>query len=497
MGVIQKQGIQNTIITYIGIIIGFINLLIVQPHFLSPDELGLTRVLFSFSTILSTLIPLGVTNIIIKYFPVFRNPQNGHQGFPGFILLFFFIGYTLISLLLFLFKDVFVSLYTKESQLFADYFNYVFPLSFFLGFNLVLTSYCFALFKTTIPSLINDILLRILSIVIIACYFIKTISLTQYVTLFVAIYGLQFIVLSIYILLHDRPSFKIDFSKLREYKLNEIVSFGLLLSIVSFSSIGIKYIDAVVMAKYLPLSLVAVYSIAAFIPTVIEAPLNSLDKIAGAKMAEAIVKNNHKEIQDIYYKSCKYLLVLGGGMFLGITINIKYLLSFLPPIYHQGTLAVFIISVGTLFNMLTGSNTSLIFNSGNDKQGGIMLILIMIGAIILNILLIPIYGLEGAAFATAISSFFYNLFKYIFIWYKFKLQPFDRQTIYILLLILCCWGVNWFIPDTPNNILNILFHSILICLLYLIVIYNMKVGEELYSQIPFINKIVGRKSSLK
>jgi hypothetical protein len=58
MGVIQKQGIANTIVSYTGIAIGFINILILQPLMLSPDEIGLTRILYSVSSLIATVFPL-------------------------------------------------------------------------------------------------------------------------------------------------------------------------------------------------------------------------------------------------------------------------------------------------------------------------------------------------------------------------------------------------------------------------------------------------------
>jgi hypothetical protein len=40
MGVIKRQGIKNTIAVYIGLAIGFLNLIVIQPYFLSKEELG-------------------------------------------------------------------------------------------------------------------------------------------------------------------------------------------------------------------------------------------------------------------------------------------------------------------------------------------------------------------------------------------------------------------------------------------------------------------------
>ena len=75
MGSIQKQAIQNTIISYLGVAIGFVNTLILQPKMLSPEELGLTRILYSTSVLIATLFPLGLNAFTIKFFPKFRNSE--------------------------------------------------------------------------------------------------------------------------------------------------------------------------------------------------------------------------------------------------------------------------------------------------------------------------------------------------------------------------------------------------------------------------------------
>ena len=61
MGIIQRQGIKNTISSYAGILLGFVSLIIIQPKFLKPEEIGLARVMFAFSTLIASFIPIGVT----------------------------------------------------------------------------------------------------------------------------------------------------------------------------------------------------------------------------------------------------------------------------------------------------------------------------------------------------------------------------------------------------------------------------------------------------
>jgi hypothetical protein len=55
MGVIQRQAIKNFFTTYLGIAIGFVSLIWIQPNFLSKEQLGLTRLIYSFSMLVAML----------------------------------------------------------------------------------------------------------------------------------------------------------------------------------------------------------------------------------------------------------------------------------------------------------------------------------------------------------------------------------------------------------------------------------------------------------
>ncbi len=488
MGIIQRQGIKNTIVTYAGILIGFLNLIVLQPLFLTPEEIGLTRVLFSFSSLISVFLPLGVGHIIVRYFPGFRNEEKRHHGFFGFVLLFPLAGMLAVALFLFLFRDFFIAQYEKESRMFADYFNYVIPLSFFLGLVTVLNIYAFALYKTTIPSILNDVVIRIFSMVVISVYFLKWITLSQFIFLFVAVYAVQMIALLVYIFMVDRPGFRIDFTRLKSQNLPGMFSYGFLLSFASVASLGLKYLDTIMIGHYLPLSYVGIYTIAAFIPTVIEAPLNSLEKIANTKTAAALASGNRDEIKEIYYKSSRYLLLAGGLLFAGINVNIDSLLAFLPESYSMGSGVVLIISIGTLFNMAAGSNTSIIFNSEHYKFGAFLLIFLVVIAFVLNMIFIPLWNLEGAAVATALSGLVYSLMKYFFIWKKHHLQPYDGKTLRIVLLTVLCFLLKYMIPLTGFPLADILIRSTLVLLLYLSGTYFMKIVPEFHQYLPRHNR---------
>jgi O-antigen/teichoic acid export membrane protein len=481
VGIVKRQGINNSIITYIGIVIGFVSLLIIQPHFLSKEEIGLTRILFGFSALVATFMPFGMNSITLKYFPLFRDKDKKHYGFFGFMLLLPVAGFLVLGGVMLLLKSFIIGQYIAQSKLFTDYFYFVFPLTFFLSLVSVLNAYSYSLFKSTFPVLLNDVLIRLLSILLFTLYFIRTINLHEFVSLFVSIYGLQMCALLFYIFIVDKPTVKIDKAFLKEQNPQAMFKYGLLLSFAALSSLGLKYLDVVMLGKFIPLSLVGIYAIAAFIPTVIEAPLGALEKIGVATISQAWSTKNMEEIKMVYYKSSRYLFLIGGLLFLGVNLNIDSLYKLFPDNeFALGKNVVLIISLGTLINMATGINDSIIYTSDKYIYGTYMLIALFVIAIVNNLIFIPMFGMEGAALATALSATIFNVMKYLFIWRNFKLQPLSVKTFLITICILLCWFAGKYFITLQNPIADIVLRSVFITGCFAGLIYVLNVEREIF-----------------
>lgn len=485
MGIIQRQGIKNTISSYAGILLGFVSLIIIQPKFLKPEEIGLARVMFAFSTLIASFIPIGATNMTIKYFPHFRNEKNGHHGFFGFMLIFPLVGFVVSSIGLLVFKEFIIAQYRRESPLIIDYFNYIFPFSLFLAFGTIITTYLISLFKSTVPSYLNDVYVRIAYIVLIFAYYFKVLTLPQFIGGYVGIYALQLLLLIAYLLKEDSPSLNIDWSFFKQQGLREMISFGLLLSLSSIAALGLKTLDSVLIGKFLPLSFVGVYAIASFIPTIIETPLNALDRIVTAKVAHAVVENDMEDVKDVFYKSVKYLSLIGALLFVGINCNIVYLLQLVGKDYQQGVEVVWIISLGALINMMGGANTSILFYSSKYWQGALLLLLLVIITFISNMLLIPRFGINGAAMSTALSSLLYTGIKLFLINRKFGFMPYTINTVKTVLIMLFCLSLNFVLPVFDSAVLNIVFKSMLLGGTFLLLTYILKIVPEFHKYLPW------------
>ena len=488
MGVIQRQGIVSTVITYLGIAVGFISLLVIQPNFLTTEEIGLVRILYSVSFLISTVVPLSAGNITSKFLPKFRDEKTMHNGFLGFILLFPIIGMLLFFPVLFLFKDLILSSYVEESYLFTVYFYWIFPLSACISLSIVLNNYLFSLFKPVFPSFIQEFATRFAFIIIVFIYSFGKIELDQFIQLYFLIYLIQFIVLYIYSIRYNSSSLRFDRSVFSKSVVLQMFKYGYFVFTAGVASMAIKLMDAIVLGQFVPLALVGVYSVAAYIPIFIEAPINALDKVANARISHSWEKNDLINIQEIYFKSARYLFILGGFLFLMVSLNAEHLFHFLPNNFIVGVPVVEILSLSALFNLMTGSNSAIIFTSEKFTAGAIGLILVAVFNLVLLYTLIPVLGIEGAAWATCSASFAYNLFKYLYIWKKFKMQPFDKRTLFIGLSILFTYFIVSFIPLFNSDVLNIIITSLSVIAFYGIFIWFTRVADDLKEMIPFFKK---------
>ena len=86
MGIVINQSIKNTIITYIGFIIGAANTLFMYPHFLGEKYYGLTGYILSSANVIFPLVAFGVHNTLIKFFTHYKTNQE-KSSFLTFVLV--------------------------------------------------------------------------------------------------------------------------------------------------------------------------------------------------------------------------------------------------------------------------------------------------------------------------------------------------------------------------------------------------------------------------
>jgi O-antigen/teichoic acid export membrane protein len=144
-------------------------------------------------------------------------------------------------------------------------------------------------------------------------------------------------------------------------------------------------------------------------------------------------------------------------------------------------MVVFLISIAKLYDNLLGNNNAILFNSDYYRMVLVFGVILAVLAIILNLILIPLYGINGAGLATFMAIAVYNTIKIVFVNYKFGMLPFTKGTlkVTILLMLLVIGFYFWEFPF--SSYLNIILKSLLIAVLYAISIYMLKVSHDISS----------------
>lgn len=468
------------IISYVGVIIGAASAIFIQPSFLSSTELGFTRNLYNFSFLLSIAVPLGLPNIILRFYPQHKDQQDVKHYFFGFILSYLAIAAGLLLVVFTLFRPFLLDLYGSDSQLFVTYFTWVTPYSLIIALNTSITCYSQAVYKSTVPSFLNDVVSRLLVICITVLYYYRLIGFELYVVGFVSIYLLVSLILIMYLRRFGLVSFRIK-NLLATLPLRHIVPYGLLMCLISFASFGLKSVDAIFLGMY-SLSDVAVYSTAVFLALFIEVPLGAIERISHPRIAENFTRGNHHETGKIYAESVRYLLASGGYIFLGVCACSPFIFELLPPEYSRSAWLVQVLALGSLVNVATGVNNAILFYTNHFRTGALLLTAAFLLMLICDVLLIPRYGMVAAAWITTSVSMLYNLAKFIMIRRLFGFQPYDLNALKLAGLIAVGFGFTLILPHWPlHPIVHLFINGAAITLFYIAGVYRLKVVPELFT----------------
>lgn len=473
MSVVRRQGIKNTVYTYLGVILGVLSTLYIQPFFLTQEQVGITRLVISVGSVLASFSCLGVTGVIIKFFPVFRDSEKKHHGFFTLALVFPLTGFLLVALLVFLFNDSVLAFYGESAAVVKKYQLPILLIALFNCFIFSFNAYCNAIQRSSFPTFVNEVLNRLGFIASILLFFYGMLDQNEYIYSVSFIFLIQSAILFFVISRFDHPRVDLSFFSNNRH-LGEIIRFGAISTFIQVTAICLKFVDVLFVGRYEKMDQVGVYSIAAFIGIVLETPLTAIEKIAGPKIAQLFAAGNQAEILKMYQLSSRYLMVFCGFLGCLIISCVEPALALLPGDYSSGALVTVIICIGTFFNAATGINYSILTYSNQYKLGAVFYIFLLTIACVLNIYLIPRYGITGAAIAAATIAVLHNIMRFLIIYLKLNMQPFRIESLKIVLIIFISVAAAYLI-NVENKFLLIALRGAVSGTLFLLFTVLLKV----------------------
>lgn len=499
MGIVQKKAFRNMIISYIGIVIGYVNKGVLFIWFLTTEQIGLVNLLVSLSLLFGTLAGLGSSYAIWKFFPFLRNPEKKHHGFLLLMLLISCIGGLLFTVITLIFQPEIAANYQEKSALFVDYYYCVIPLGFAYLFYILLDSFLKSLYYTIFSIFVYDILLRLCITVLLVVIGFQLISFEAFLILLCVVYFIPVVVLVVYMI--QKNQFHLSFSALSIPKRFRkiIVSFSLFSYINSTSALIVTTMDAMMIASILGLKATGIYTTIMFLASALQIPYKSMARISSPIVADYWKERRMVEMNELYKKFSSVNLVIGLVLFLVVWVARVELFHFLPPEFEEGIYVFLFLMIGRLVDMYFGLNGYIFVTSKKYRYDIFFTLFLLVTVLILNIVLIPIYGIVGAAVAACVANVVYNLIRLIFIYKVYDLHPFEKSQFHVLLLFT---GVVCLFESCPiyveSDVLGIVLKWMLLGVVFLLPIYYFKMEMQIVRYIDngfrFVKQRIGNNS---
>ena len=286
MGLVIRQSIFTTIISYLGVAIGYINLLYLYPKFLSPEEVGLFRTIQDAAILLSPFAQFGLASGIFRYYPQFVKDQKTSGSFISLMLLLSVVGFSIFFLAFQLFETSILAYFEDNAKEIIHYASLVLWLTLILLITSLMEAYSRSLLKTVIPNLLREVVSRLLLSVFVLLYFLGYLDFQQFVISTTLGYLSCLMILMLYLGKNGDLKFGLEFSATHKLKLPELLKYSLLSFAGTAGLVIIGKVDSIMVSGLLGLAANAVYTTAFYMATVIEIPKRALSQVA---MQNAVV----------------------------------------------------------------------------------------------------------------------------------------------------------------------------------------------------------------
>ncbi|MBX2985400.1 MAG: polysaccharide biosynthesis C-terminal domain-containing protein [Bacteroidia bacterium] len=484
MGVVIRQTFKASITNYIGVAFGFLNLVILMPLIFTGEQIGLIKMLTENTDMLVGFSSLGIYSSMYRYFHHFKDDPKGRMhGFDFWAALVPLVGFLVVCLITVVTKGWIIAYFSAKAAEFLEYYLLLLPLVFSQVFSTVFEVTASIEGRIVVPKFIKEVLMRILNAVAFLTYYFGWLSFNQSVWLLVISYFVPLVLIFIYSSslrkIHLRPDF--DFIRQNKPMVKDFFKYTALITIGSISGVLLTKIDMIMISAKMGLGFTGVYVIAFYMSTVIEIPRRSLAQILSGRISEQLKDSNYAAVELIYKKTSTVLYIAAVFLLLCILININNLYKIMPngDQFNTGSTVIIILAISKAVELLTSMGQIILLYSRYYYVMFLMTIGTMIIGIFLNLWLIPLYGINGAAVATATTIIIQQIIIGVTLYTRLGIHSFTLTQLKTSLLVIAVLGLNYVLPTIDNAWLDASLRTFIAGGMFVWVLYKTKWSEEM------------------
>lgn len=483
MGQVKRDSIINTIITYFGIALGYLNKGLLFPLLLLPEEVGLANVIMLLSGFFAQFSNLGTGMILLRFLPFMRSEKYGYSGVLHFTVLILLGGILFMSTFLLVGHDWILSYFKDKSPLLLEYSFWILPAGIAGAFYILFEHFLRAISKNIISVFFQDFVLRVVVFVVIIGYWLELYSFNTFVIAFFCAHFIPAIAMVIYLLSIGQFYVGRKYLMIRKKMRRMMFSYGAFVYFNSFGRNIILMADTTMLAAMSGLETVGVFTIMVFLSNALFVPYVSLIRISAPFVPKYWKERNMDRMRDMYRRVTSIGFFITFSLFAIVWLNIDYILTYLPDTYASGKYMFLFLMLGRMCDAIGGINGDILLTSKKYKWEVFITIPLIFMTIALNLYFIPLYGGIGAAIATSFVYFTYNVVRLLINYFIFDLQPFTVSFVIMLIIGVVVVSGATYIPQMENLWIKVIINTFIPVVLFIVPVLLFKLVPEVNEMI--------------
>ena len=259
-----------------------------------------------------------------------------------------------------------------------------------------------------------------------------------------------------------------------------LLSFSLPLLFTGVMGFVMNWTDTLMLGYFRGPREVGVYNAAAPLARLLTVPLGVAGFMFLPIVSELYARDEMSELRRVYQVTAKWLFLASLPLFAAYMLFPRLVISVVfGAKYVGGSVALVVLSLGFIFHVLMGLNGMSLIALGETKLIALYNLAAAILNVVLSAVLIPVYGIVGAAVATAVSYILGNVLTSLRLYCGYGVAPFYSNYLktlgaaFLLLAVFRALGVR------PPGVLGaVLYMAVFLVLLFLFLVVTRSIDRE-------------------
>ena len=251
------------------------------------------------------------------------------------------------------------------------------------------------------------------------------------------------------------------------------------------------HIDVLMLGLFVSAAEIGIYSVAVRILILAQVIFMAFQPIFQPFVADLHAKKELDRLSELLKIVTRWSVTISFPVFIAFLLFSGFFLSFFGKEFIKGSVCISILAIAYIFSSTSNLPSSMIFMSGRSDITLKNNLAVLITNAVLNYLLIPQYGIVGAATASGISITLLALIRILCVYHLMQIHPFRIDLWKPLAAGLISFFAIFFILKIKsiNGNLGIILILLILFLLYASLVYLFRFNEE----DVYIKKVIKKK----